>query len=1020
MPAAMSARPALRGTLIALLGLVACQRPRGTEVPGATTPAVVAPADDSAARAAILAASDLPDVQATPRADDPMDVTIHRLGNGMTVYISPERQAPRFTAWIAVRAGSRHDPPNSTGLAHYLEHMLFKGSDELGTIDGEAEGVHVAKVRDLYVKLREAKDPAARKALFAEIDAQTQAMAKYAIPNEFDRVMALMGAEGVNAYTSNDETVYMGDVPANRLAAWAALEAEQFHDPVFRLFYPELEAVYEEKNLALDDPDDRVWETMARALMPKHPYGNQTTIGTVEHLKTPAYQDMVEFHARWYAPNNMAIVLSGDVDPATAIPVLEAAFGTAPPRPLTPPHPGEIVPLRGRTEHVVLAEGEEAVTIAWLTVPEAHADQAALAVMDRVLDDAKVGLINTELELTQKLLGAGSFAVPMREAGYVGMQGTAKDGQTPAEVEALLMGVVAKLRKGEFTDADVEAAKLHHAVERKLRLEFPVVRAAEMTSAFVGHRQWADVLAREQAFAAVTRADVIRVAERYLGEDRVVVIRRDGKPEIPKIEKPEITPVPIDPGRSSAFARRIAEMPAAPLEPQWAVEGTHYVRRELPAGDLLTASNTRNDLFSLTYRFERGFRKAPLLCYALDLLELSGAGALDVDAFQKQIYAKGASIETGCDAETTTVNVSGPDAQMEAVLALMDQWFASPRFEAQTLARLYDNTLSERSDGMQEDWRLVSALDGFAKYDRRSAWLQAPSNRALAKARRKGLRALVSELFGYEHRTLYYGPRTAEAVAPIVARGRDHRPTGDAQTRVWRKVAAPQIFFLHKDGAKATVRFVLPDGAAPRDDRPAAELYSEYLSGNMSALVFQEIRESRGLAYSASSYLDTGDRPRDAAGLLGFVSTQAEKLPVAIETFLSLLRGGDVQAARLEQSKAAVEQRYRANRIDPRAVSAWVVSWDDLGEASDPRSWQRERIAATTEADLEVLAKRFGALPVIIAVVGDRTRIDFAALAKIAPVREVTAADLFSYGPFPPSFTAEPPASADEPEAAAP
>ena len=191
----------------------------------------------------------------------------------------------------------------------------------------------------------------------------------------------------------------------------------------------------------------------------------------------------------------------------------------------------------------------------------------------------------------------------------------------------------------------------------------------------------------------------------------------------------------------------------------------------------------------------------------------------------------------------------------------------------------------------------MSALDGFAKYDRRSAWLQAPSNRALAKARRKGLRALVSELFGYEHRTLYYGPRTAEAVAPIVARGRDHRPTGDAQTRVWRKVAAPQIFFLHKDGAKATVRFVLPDGAAPRDDRPAAELYSEYLSGNMSALVFQEIRESRGLAYSASSYLDTGDRPRDAAGLLGFVSTQAEKLPVAIETFLSLLP----RAKRLER-----------------------------------------------------------------------------------------------------------------------
>jgi predicted Zn-dependent peptidase len=994
-----SSRALSRCILLALVGLGACNRGKGTTPPG-TTPTVVV--DDAVTeRAAILAASDLPSTHDTPLPNDPMAVTIHRLSNGMTVYFSVDRQAPRFTGWIAVRSGSRHDPPNSTGLAHYLEHMLFKGTDDLGVTDAKAEATHVAKIAELYASLRSTKDAAARKTIFAQIDAETQAMAKFAIPNEFDRVMSLMGTEDVNAYTSDDETVYLANVPANRLAAWAEVERERFSDPVFRLFYTELEAVYEEKNLSLDSPEERVWETMTRALMPNHPYGNQTTIGTSEHLKTPAYADMAEYFERWYVPNNMAIVLAGDIDPKTALPILERTLGQLEPKLLPEPHAGKVSPLSGRTKHEVFAEGEEAVTVAWLGVPESHADEPALAVMDRMLDDAKVGLLNTELELTQKLLDAGSFQVLNREAGYIGIRGTALEGQTPEEVEALLLGVVEKLRDGAFTDADVEAAKLHRTVDRKLQLEFPIARASVMTGAFAGHREWSDLLAREAAFEKVTRDDVIRVAKKYLGPDLVVVARREGKPDIPKIDKPEITPVPIDPTRTSAFAKRVIAMPAPQLEPQWAVEGTHYVRTKLPAGDMLSSKNTRNDLFSVTYVAERGFRKEPLLCYALDLLELSGSGELDADAFQKQVYAKGASIETACDAEHSWVTVSGPDAQMDAVLALMDGWFASPRFDPETLARLHENTLSERSDGMQEDWRLVAALDDFAKHDQRSAWLQTPSNKALGKARPKALRSLIGSFFGVEHRTHYYGPRDAAAVAPVLARGKAHRKTGDVQIRSWRTASGPQIFFLHKEGAKANVRFVLPDQALPRELRPAAELYSEYLSGNMSALVFQEIRESRGLAYSASSVLDTGEQPRDASGLLGYLSTQAEKLPVAIETFLGLLRTADVQPSRLGESKAAVEQRYRANRIDPRWVTHWVVAWDELGEREDPRPWQREQIAKTTEEELETLAKRFGALPVIIAVVGDRERIDFAALGKIAPVREVKASELFSYGEFP-------------------
>ncbi len=1002
----------MAGGFVALLALSACQ-PRGqTKTPTATTVPDTATAKPPVDRDAVIAASDLPKTIDQPLANDPMEVTIHRLSNGMTVYISTDRQKPRFTAWIAVRAGSRHDPADSTGLAHYLEHMLFKGSDEYGTLDAKAEAPHVEKVRQLYAELRKTEDAAARTKILKQIDTETQEIAKTAVPNEYDRMFSAMGVEGTNAFTSDEQTVYIGDIPANRMEAWATVEAERFADPVFRLFYPELEAVYEEKNLSLDRPETRVWEELMLALMPKHPYGNQTTIGSVEHLKTPAYQDMVDYFERWYAPNNMAIILAGDVDAKTALPILEKKFARLEPRALPKDLPGEIVPVPGRVLREVKAEGEEAVTMAWLTVPSAHADEPALALMDRVLDDARVGLINTELELTQKVPEAGSWSSTQREGGYFGMRGRAKNGQKPEEVEQLLLEVVEKLKAGDFSEADVEAAKLQETVRRKLELEFTWARASEMMDAFTTHREWSDMVARDEAFQKVTRADIVRVANKYLGDDVVVVFRRKGKVETPKIPKPEITPVKIDPSRKSKFGKMVEEMPATPLEPQWAVEGTHYSHRKLPAGDLIAATNERNDLFSLTYQWKRGYRKEPLLCFALELLQLSGSGAQSAETFQKEIYALGASIETSCDAEYSSIEVSGPDAQLEPALALMDKWIASPAFANDDVARLYENTVSTRRDQMEEDYWLSSALDGFAKYDRRSSWLAHPSNKALEKAKPKALRKLLTTLVDHEHRTMYFGPRSADDVAKIVPRGPKkgkHKPTGDVLVRVYRKAEGPRIYFLHKDGAKANVRFVIPQPPLPRETRPTGDLFSEYLSGSMSALVFQEIRESRGLAYSAFSTFDAGSRPKDASGLLGFMSTQADKTPVAVDTFLGLLRSTDVQTDRLAIAKAAVDQEYRATRLDPRWITYWVASWDDRGERTDPRPWEWETMAKLQEGDLETFAKRFSDAPVIVAIVGDRSRVNLEALQKIAPVQELNAADLFSYGPFPPAPAAPDP-----------
>ena len=968
--------------------------------------------------AEVLEASDLPPTVAAPLPGDPMAVTIHRLGNGMTVYISTDRQKPRFTAWIGTRAGSRMDPADSTGLAHYLEHMLFKGTSRYGTIDAEKEAPHVERVRELYAELRDisADDQAARAKIFAEIDAQTQKMAQYAVPNEHSRMYAALGVEGVNAFTSFEQTVYIGDIPTNRLEAWATVEAERFADPVFRLFYPELEAVYEEKNLSLDRPERRVWETLHAALFPAHPYGTQTTIGSVEHLKTPAYQDMIDYFHRWYVPNNMAIVLAGDIDAETALPILEKEFGRLRPRQLEKPAPGKVVPLRGRVFEEVRAEGEEAVTLSWHTVPSAHQDEPALAVMDRLLDDAKVGLLNVELELTQKVPSTGSWHSTLREAGYFGVRARVRKDQTPAEVEAMLLEVLEKLKAGEFSDADVEAAKLQETVREKLQLEFAFARASRMMSAFIEHRSWADVLERDKRYQQVTRKDIVRVANQYLGPNFVAVHRLKGKAEVPKLEKPEITPVSIDASRKSEFSQQIESMEAPQLEPEWVVAGTHYAHVGLPAGKMIAAVNERNDLFSLSYTFKRGYRKAPLLCYALELFEISGAGDLSAEQLQKQLYGLGSTVSTRCDAENSSIEISGVDGKLEDTLALVDRWLADPKLDRDALERHYRNTITKRRDGLEEDWRLTSALDLYAKFDKDSAWLKHPSNKQLERTDVEQLRRLLVGFLDHEHKTLYFGPRPAGQVAEVVARGKRHKTVGDVWTRRYRKVNGPQVFFVHKDGAKANVRFVIPRPPLPREQRPVARLLSEYLSGNMSALIFQEIRESRGLAYSAYSAYDDGRRPKDASGLLGYMSTQADKVPVGVNTFLGLLQTDEIQAERLATAKTSLDQEFRATRIDPRWITRWVDSWDELGEKEDPRPWLWQSIQALDVESTKAFAAQFVGAPVIIGIVGDRERVGLDELAKVGTVTEVAAEDLFSYGPFPASAS-QTPAATGEPTA---
>ena len=181
--------------------------------------------------------------------NDPMNVIHYTLDNGLQVFLSVNKDKPRIQTYIAVRVGSKNDPAESTGLSHYLEHLMFKGTTHFGTLNWTEEQKYIKQIEDLYEVYNHTTDAAKRKEIYHQIDSVSYIASKYAIPNEYDKMMSLIGASGTNAFTSNDMTVYQEDIPSNEVERWLKIEGERFADPVFRLFHTELEAVYEEKNM---------------------------------------------------------------------------------------------------------------------------------------------------------------------------------------------------------------------------------------------------------------------------------------------------------------------------------------------------------------------------------------------------------------------------------------------------------------------------------------------------------------------------------------------------------------------------------------------------------------------------------------------------------------------------------------------------------------------------------------------------------------------------------------------------
>lgn len=937
----------------------------------------------------------------TPNPDDPLNAAIYELDNGLQVFLTENHEEPRFYAEIAVRAGSKHDPADGTGLAHYLEHLLFKGNQNLGTLDYEAEKPHLDRIVELYEEHFSETDTARRAEIYAEINSEAQLAAQYAVPNEIDKLYNSMGGNALNAHTWYEETVYKVGLPSNRLQQWAEIESDRFVNPVFRLFHTELETVYEEKNRTLDNAARIIGTAIDELLYKVHPYGQQPTIGTVDHLKNPSLVYIQNYFDTYYVPNNMGIFISGDIDTEETIALIAEKFGHWESKPVPEVGPWDEPDLVGAERRTVQYPGEEQVQLAFRTAPNGHADKEALILLDMILDNRTAGLINLNLNQQQLVSNAGSSPLFLNDFGSQSLYGVPKQDQTLEEVEQLLLDQIALIKAGEFEDWIIPAIINDFLKNEKASQEFNTARVSMMRQSFIEGADWDYHIAEIDRMEELTKQDVVDVANKYFGDNYVSVYRVDAQNEIPNVEKPQIDPVIIDPTRQSEFAARMLAMEVEEIEPSFVeVDQDYRVIEFAPGVELYYAPNPLNDLFSFSINVEVGTEENEKLGLSSALLDVAGTDSLSNEELQKEWYRMGTEFRFGSGENSSAFAISGLDDQFENSVALMMSLIDSPSSDSETLEQLKGILLKSREDQKSAPPAIARALYLYNRYGEESPMLEAMTSEEIINTEIDELLGLPSDLLNYKHTIAYTGSMPLEDLVAVLRRHHsvdsELQDTPEFRFRRARQVEETELMVVDQQTAQAQVRIEFADGVLDPEDSVMASLYTNYFGSGMSSVVFQELREARALAYSASARYAPGNRLNAENLMLGAIGTQTDKTADALAAFIDLIDNMPSSSERFEESVNAQVNRYRTSKLSFREVIGAVRSWERQGFESDPR---RERFQQLQDATLEEM-EEFQQTHIkdrakLISIVGDLSIIDTEELEQFGSVQEVQVEDLF-------------------------
>lgn len=937
---------------------------------------------------------------------DPMQSRIYTLDNGLKVYLSVNKERPRLQTYIAVRTGSRNDPAETTGLAHYLEHIMFKGTTHFGTSNPQAEAPLLQDIENRYERYRLLTDPAQRKQAYHEIDSVSQLAAQYNIPNEYDKLMSAIGAQGTNAFTSNDVTCYVEDIPSNEIENWAKVQSDRFRNMVIRGFHTELEAVYEEYNIGIANDNRKTWAALNKLLYPTHPYGTQTTIGTQDHLKNPSIVNIKNYFNRYYVPNNMAIIMAGDFDPDQVMGIITKYFGNwKPSTTLSRPEYAPVRTLTAPVDTTVIGQEAEYLMMGWKAEGAANYQADTLNVIADMLSNGKAGLIDLDLIQPTKVQDAYAYYEGLHDYGQFVMQVTPKQGQTLEEAQTLLLAEIEKLKKGDFDNTLLQAVVNNMKLGVLKSLQNNRSRANFFMDAFINEQPWKDVVGTFGRMEKMTKEQVVAFANRFFQNNYVTVYKRQGTDTtLVKIDKPAITPIPTNNDKQSAFLREIADSKTTPIAPKFVDYATDLTKADVDANTtLLYKHNDEDDLFNLEFDFPYGNENDSRLGVLGTLIEYAGTKNMSAADYKKAFYNIACDFSVLSSNSHTRIKLSGLNENMPKALNLLIGLIEGGSIGKTEYAEVVKVLEKMRDDAKKDQRSNFNALQIYGLYGATNALTNRMSIAQMNAVNGNDLLALLKNLRATQHMTImYYGPTAQKDLTALVKKTYPRRKAvavtpAKSVKYTLESTSSNQILLAPYDAKNIyMMQYTNENREWNADNSVYADLFNEYFGGSMNAIVFQELREARGLAYSAgAAYVEPWKKGMPEY-FYTYIITQNDKMMDCVAEFNKLLNDMPRRQASFDIAKQSLQKTLATRRVTRFAVLNSYMNAQDKGINYDIYEKEYSQLPSTTLDELVKYATdRVSNKPYTYLILGDEKNLDIPALEKIAPIKRLTTDQIF-------------------------
>ena len=939
----------------------------------------------------------------------PLDVEIYTLENGLTVMLNEDRNETSVFGAVVIDGGGKRDPSDATGIAHYLEHVLFKGTSKMGTTNYAKEKVYLDSIEVLYDELSKREDKKTRLKIQRHINDLSVKASEYAIPNEFTRLIEGMGGTGLNAGTGYDFIYYFNSFPSAQIEKWVDLYSHRFLDPVFRLFQSELETVYEEKNRAMDNPFRVFNETSRKYFFKNHPYGQQTILGSVEHLKTPSLSKMKEYYNKYYVPNNMHLLIAGDFDKRDVKKLIKAKFGK--------------LKKGADVEQLDIAEddfsGREVVDLAitpyrvarfgYRTVKPNHEDAVVLDLISNIFSNSsKTGLLN-KLNNENKVLGSyATTGLGGTDHGGFGFGFVPKDDtQSFEDGENLILKEIDKVKSGEFSEDLLQSIKLNMSMDHETRMESVDGRTWLIMSTILDNVPWEEIKNYPNKVNSVTKQKVVEVANKYFTDNYLIVRSDKGDNKKVKLEKPPFKPVePQNSESSSEYADMLNDIEPKKIDPRF-VDFKKDVKVE-DIGDnthFYYVKNPVNSIFSMNLQFGQGTIENAALSQSADFISLLGTKNKTFDQYKNELQKIGSKIEVYTNGNYFGFSISGFDKFFNATLDLLNEFMSEMHVRDEDnskIEKLVESSKLTRDQESKDPSTAGRALRDYVMYGKKSPFLRRSTLKEVQDMTSDFLIVQAKEAMKYEVDIFYTGTINEVAVIDQIKNrlsiSDNLKASKSPITMDYKKHTRNKVFLIDDPKAVQSQIYIMGQGRVlDMESRSTSDVFNKYFGSGMASIIFQEIREFRSLAYTAyGAYVNRPDIELPGY-FIGYMGTQVDKSMEAISTYMDLFKNMPIKESRISTIKSGLTQSINTRKPGWRSQGAYVSRARKQGYDKDPNILDYNNYDNVNFDDIINFYKNnITKDPIVITILTDKSKINIDKILDYGELIEIKKKNIFN------------------------